>query len=564
MPQDAFTLKFLCEELNSIFADGKVNRITQPDNDQVNFTVYTGKKTHKLLLCVNPSTPRIGIIEEEKESPLTAPNFCMLLRKHLLSATIKKISLVGFDRIVKIDLIPSNEFFDVEPKTIFVELMGRYSNIILTENGKILGGNRGINVFDNGVRPLFVGKEYLFPPVGDKKVPSDKTLIEYFNAFNGDNLADYICKGVQGLALSTAQEMVSAFYKNSENQNDFANSLFKFINRFIDDTKASPTVFLEGDMPKDICVFPYDIKGEKLSFDSLWQAEEFYFSKRENLRIFTSKKSRIENLVSALVKKAKKKLSMLKSREKEALLSQDNKIKGELILSNIYAIKQGQSECSVYNYYDNREVVIGLDQNLSPSKNAEAYFKKYNKQKRTLEMLKPQLEQIENDLSYYQSVLDEVAIAETISDLRYIANELEEVGIIKVQKTNKKPKKETPFREYLVQGYKVKVGRNNAENDKLTFSAKGLDVWLHVKDYHSSHLIVESNGKEVPNDVIKISAEICAYYSKCRNGGKTEVVYTLKKHVKKPSKSKLGFCTYENFKSLTIIPNKHPELLKID
>ena len=165
MPQDAFTLKYLCQELNALFSGGKVNKITEPTNDELVFTIYTGKRTEKLLLDVNPSCPRIGVINQEKESPLTAPNFCMLMRKHLLSATLDSIELIGFDRIVKIEFTASAEFFDAVKKTVFVELMGRYSNIILTENGKILGGNRGINMFDNGVRPLIVGYPYVFPPV---------------------------------------------------------------------------------------------------------------------------------------------------------------------------------------------------------------------------------------------------------------------------------------------------------------------------------------------------------------------------------------------------------------
>ena len=172
MPQDAFTLRYLCAELNSVFAGGKVNRIIEPNNDELVLTVYTGKRTEKLLLNVNPAAPRIGILSEERDSPLTAPNFCMLMRKHLLSATLLSVELIGFDRIVKIDLLASGEFKDAVKKTLYVELMGRYSNIILTENGRILGGNRGINMFDNGVRPLFVGQPYVFPPVGDKKLPS--------------------------------------------------------------------------------------------------------------------------------------------------------------------------------------------------------------------------------------------------------------------------------------------------------------------------------------------------------------------------------------------------------
>ena len=207
MPQDAFTLRYLCQELNDVFKGGKVNKIIEPSGDELILTVYTGKKTEKFLLNVNPAAPRIGIINQDRESPLTAPNFCMLMRKHLLSATLLGIELIGFDRIVKIDFMASGEFFDAVKKTVYVELMGRYSNIILTENGKILGGNRGINMFDNGVRPLIVGKPYVFPPVNDKKLPNDNELKLIFDNCEKENIAETIIKNVQGVAQSIAVRM---------------------------------------------------------------------------------------------------------------------------------------------------------------------------------------------------------------------------------------------------------------------------------------------------------------------------------------------------------------------
>ncbi len=215
MPQDAFTLRYLCEELDAEFKGGKVNRIIQPAPEEVVFTVYTGTKTQRLYISVNPACPRIGIDNADRESPLTAPNFCMLLRKHLLSATVDGVSLVGFDRIVRIDFSASSEFFDAGKRTLFIELMGRYSNIILTENGKVSGGNRGVNFFDNGVRPLIVGRDYALPPSGDKKEPSDKSLIEYFARYQsgGEKLSDYLVKGVRGISSDTAAEAVSEYCK---------------------------------------------------------------------------------------------------------------------------------------------------------------------------------------------------------------------------------------------------------------------------------------------------------------------------------------------------------------
>ena len=566
MPQDAFTLKYLCSELNTVFSGGKINRITQPNNDELVFTIYTGKRTEKLLLNVNPSSPRIGVITEEKESPLTAPNFCMLMRKHLLSATLNSIELIGFDRIVKLEFTTSKEFSDAVNKTVFVELMGRYSNVILTENGKILGGNRGINMFDNGVRPLIVGCPYVFPPVGDKKLPTDVELVEYFQGFSGGNFPEYICKGVQGIALSTAEEIVNCFLKNGNavGGENFGIDFFEYLKEFLYKSKTNPCVTICDGVIKDVSVFPYElVQGDRLFFETLYQAEEYYFTQREKIKKFTNKKERLTSAVNSAIKKAKKRLVAITSKEKDALNAEENRIKGELLLSNIYRIKQGDKSVEVINYYDGTNMLISLDEYLSPSKNAEAYYKKYNKQKRTLNALVSQKEQAQAELDYLLSVVDEIAIAETIDELNYVSTELEQMGVLRAVQDNRRKKKiETLFNVYQINGFTVRAGRNNLENDKVTFGAKPHDLWLHAKDYHSTHVVIETCGKSVPEEVLKISAEICGYYSKGRDGGKIEIAYTEKKNVKRPSGSKPGFCTYENYKTIVVTPEKHTEKIK--
>lgn len=563
MPQDAYTLRYLCEELNLIFNDGKVNRITQPTNDQVVLTVYTGKRTEKLLLDVNPSAPRIGVIKVEKDSPLTAPNFCMLLRKHLLSATILGVQLVGFDRIVKIDFMSSGEFFDGTLKTLYVELMGRYSNIILTEGGKVLGGNRGINMFDDVVRPLIVGKDYVFPPVGQKKLPNDDNLIQVFDGCDLQKLPELITENVQGVAKSTAQEIADKLSKQVNDQNLDGKTIFEFMNGFLYSPNYKPCVLLDNGQVKDLLVYPYScFNGVFKEFDSLVLAEDYYFENKERLKTFNQKKERLNSLVNTALKKIKKKLTAIKSKQKDAEGCELNRIKGELILSNIYKIKQGDKECVLDNYYDGTTLKVELNEFISPSKNAEAYYKKYNKQKRTLVALAPQREQCESEQAYFESIVDEISLAENIDDLNFIEKELVNAGVVTAQKTGKpKKEQESEYRNYLFNDFVVKVGRNNIENDRLTFTAKGSDIWVHAKDYHSSHVVIVSNGRQVPQEVIVFCAEICAYYSKGREGGKVEIVYTEKRFVKKPSKAKAGFVTYDNFKSIMVEPNKHEQNL---
>ena len=574
MPQDAFTLKFLCEELNEIFSGGKINRITQPSNDELVFTVYTGKTTKKLLLDVNPSAPRISVIEKENPSPLTAPNFCMLMRKHLLNATIDSISLVGFDRIVKIDLTFTGEFSSPIKKVLYIELMGRYSNIILTQDDKILGGNRGINMFDDGVRPLIVGKVYKFPPNNDKKPPNDDSLIEYFDGFDDtfNKLPDYLIKGVQGIALSTAKEIVCAYVevKGDGKKENFGKDFFVFLNDFIENTQKRPCVVLSDNKVLDVCIRHYketDYGANAILkyFDSLTDAEEFYFDKKISDKLFTSKKERLISIINTAIKKAKKRLTAIKSKENDAKDGELNKIKGELLLANIYNLKDGQSSCILDNFYNGEKIEIELDEFKSISQNAQAYFKKYNKQKRTIEMLKPQREQAESELTYLESIFNLISIATDVEEVHIIANEMTEYGLIKDNSPKgKKQEKVVPFRNYDIFGVNVKVGRNNIENDKLLGVAKGEDIWLHAKDYHSSFVLIENNGKEVEDKVLIKSAEICAYYSGGREAGKVEIVYTKRRNVKKPPKSKPGYVIYEKFKSVMVNAQKHSEFIKSD
>lgn len=566
MPQDAFTLRYLALELNNIFEGSKINRIVAPSNDEVVFTAYNGKRTYKLLIDVNPSCPRIGVVDEEKPSPLTAPNFCMLLRKHLLSATLDNISIVGFDRIIRIDFTSSSEFFDGVKKTLFIELMGRYSNIILTENGNVLGGNRGINMFDDGVRPLFVGSPYVFPPNNGKLLPSDSALIESFSKTLYKELPEFICKNVQGIALSTAEKCVKDYTDRfSLKGEDICNGkeFFVFFNEFLFNSKINPVVVKRNGEIFDVCVFKYNESDDIIAFENLFSAENYYFTEKGKLKEFLDKKSRALSSVNSAIKKAKRRLSQINGRISESEDLEKNKLFGELLIANLYKFKDRAKSVSVENYYDNNNIIeIPLDENLSVKDNAEKYYKKYNKQKRSLTLLEPQKNMAKEDVEYFESLLSLINLSENTLDIDCVISELEENGILKVRNVKvKKQNVEKPYRLYNIDGFKVKVGRNNIENDKLTFSSNKENLWIHAKDYHSTHIIIEVENKKVPDSVIITACEICAFYSKGRNAGKVEIVVTEKKNVKKPPKSKLGFVTYTNFVSYVVKPEKHQNLL---
>ena len=559
MPQDAYTLRYLCEELDQNLSGGRINRITQPNVDVTVFTVYTEKGVKKLLLDTDPAAPRIGITANEPQADDgTVPNnFCMLLRKHLISATIDKISIVGFDRIVRIDLTPTSQFFDAPPKVLYAELMGRYSNVILTENGKVMGANRGVNFFDNNVRPLITGLDYRFPPMGNKKEPSDDGLKEIFVTEN-DVTAENISANVSGIAVSTAEEIVRGFLASGRRISEFT----EYLKDFIYNTRKRPCVTREKGEIKDVFVFPYGAAaGEKQYFESLSLAEELYFDEKKTAKKLKEMRTGLNSLLNSALKKADKRLAVIAARIKDAAGAEEDRIKGELILANIYRLKGGEEKAVFDNYYDGGKTEIVLDKKLSPAKNAENYYKKYNKKKRAEQMLTPQKERAEEEIAYIKSVIAEVRFSDDAEDLKSVRRELAGYGLIKTpqQKGKKAVKDLKAPRIYELCGFLVRAGRNNTENDEVTFSAKPKDIWLHAKEGHSSHVVIETNGKKVPDAAIRAAAEVCAYYSDGRDSGKTEIAYCEKKNVKKPKGAKPGFCIYSGFKSITVTPDAHAD-----
>lgn len=553
MPQDAYTLKFTAKELNNLLSGGKVNKITQPDGNEVYLNIYANRKNYRLVVSASVSSARVCTSNDERENPLNALNFCMLLRKHLLGATISKVELDGFDRVIKITFLSTGDFYDVEEKILYAEIMGKYSNIILTANGKILGALKTAGIEEASLRPLLTGMAYVQPPAQDKLSPFSPELEVVLKNFNGYDKGTFLFENVKGLSKQTADEIAYLY----------PNNLFFGLNEFLNDDKITPCVgFCNG---KIIDYFTREYKSLSLEykkFSSIIQAEEYYFDYKEKLKRFNEVKNRLIECVKKEEKKFTKRLKIILEKQLDAKDLEKDKIKGELIISYIYKIKKGDKSVTVDNYYDGEKITITLDENLSPQDNAQKYFKRYNKQKRTLIAVAPQKQEVENELEYVKALYGEIERAENIDDLIFIEEELKNQGYIKKQENKKKKIENKKYLIYEVDGFTIKVGRNNVENDELTFSARGKDLWLHTKTYHSSHIIIESLGKSIPEKVILVASEICAYYSGGRNGTKIDVDYAEKKYVKKPKGAKPGFVIYTDYKTLTVNPIKHEEFLK--
>ena len=310
-----------------------------------------------------------------------------------------------------------------------------------------------------------------------------------------------------------------------------------------------------------LAIFAFPVLGGEKA-PSLCKAEDEFYTYRERKKGFEDKRRKLESAIRGLKKKQAKRVQDTFERLREAENAEENKIKGELLTANLYRLEKGEKECTLENWYepDCPSITIRLDESLSPQKNAQRYFKAYNKQKRAKEILTPMLETERREMEYVESVASSISLAESAQDLKEIETELIGLGLIRPPKEKiggKRKEIETPFREYDFDGFRVLAGRNNLQNDRLVRAAAGTDIWLHTQKYHSSHVVIERNGREIPDEVLLKAAEVCAYYSDGRDGDKIPVDYCERRFVKKPSKSKAGFVIYTDYKTLLVKPNSH-------
>ncbi len=560
MPQDSFHIKRLALELHSALVGGKINRISQVSKDELTFIVYTGKGTTKLIISTNATGARVCVSATEKEPLAVAPNFCMLLRKHLQNAEILSVQQHETERIIQIKLHCTTDFSQSE-RTLVCELMGKYSNVVLVENGVVLGALKTTALMDDNHRVLLAGARYLYPAPQDKISPiNGAEMQKLFNAFaqvhsegyDSETLSKFVFENVAGFAFSTARELV----KKAEKAGVPLSALGDFIADKFATEPCCPCLQQSDGVPTDF--FAFLVEGGK-GTDSLMQAEDEYYTYKETKKSFEDKRRKLESAVNGLRKKAQKRLQETLERLQEAEKAEENRIKGELLTANLYRIERGAKCAELENWYDENfgKVKIALDPTLSPAQNAQRYFKTYNKQKRAKEILLPMRKRDEAEISYAESVSFAIRRAESGEDIKEIETELIEAGLMRApaKKINaKKVQTEIPFREFEYGGFTMYVGRNNIQNDRLVRSASAEDIWLHAQKYHSSHVIIKTENKDVPDGVLLFAAELCAYYSEGKEADKIPVDYCKRKYVKKPSKSKAGFVVYTDYKTLLVQP----------
>ena len=557
MPQDAFTLRHIARELDSLLAGGKVNKIIQPSRDEVDILLYAGGKTRKLVLNTHASFARAIVSDTVRAAPDVAPNFCMLLRKHLSGATLTCVRQEGFERILSFTFDCTGEFSRAR-RVLFAEIMGKYSNLVLTEEGVITGALKVSSLQENFKRALFPGVRYLPPEPQDKANPADRAALEKrLSAYNGGDLADFLFCNLSGLAAPTCRLLADQVEGVRDGRIEDLSAAAESICRFIFSDEVRPAIERVNGTAKD---FHARFEGGEPK-ESVLAAADAYYTERESARDLSEKKRKLEAVLLSRRKKEEKKLALLLERELGCADMEKNRVFGELITANIFALRKGMEGCELTDYYDPecRTVRIALDKTLTPAQNAQKYYKKYNKQKRTLAAVLPQKEEAQAELDYTLSMLAALSRAENMLDLQGAEEELRAAGALPPEKKGKKTAPALPFRTFRFGEFSVFSGRNNVQNDRLLREAAPADLWLHTQKYHSTHVLIRTEGRKVPDDVLLAAAEVCACFSDAKEGNKVPVDYCERRFVKKPPKAKAGFVVYTDFKTVLADPKRHKD-----
>ncbi len=567
MAFDGIFANNIVAELNTCLIGGKINKIYEPNKNEIILGIYAGSVNYALNICIASDSYRINLTTHSKQNPLNAPGFCMLLRKHLMGAKIKAIYTKGLERIVYIDLECYNELNDLIEKTLIIELMGRHSNVILTtSSGTIIDSLRHLSVEENSTRDIMPARPYSEPENDKTDFESIKTFDEFYKLLSSAKKLD---TGISNTFIGISKLYVQYIIQKLEITNELSTENLKNVYNFLREAvkEAHLGNMLAVNYQSDFSL-EFDDEDKKDFLQANFFTDDFYYEK-ETYTLFSNYRNNLLKLVSHTLSKISKKLVNINSKLEECKNMDTYKLYGELLTANMYKYPEyTDNTVSVENYNDNNSiVVIPVDKNKTPSYNVKSYFKKYNKLKNALIIINNQKKETEAEIDYLESIIYEIDAAKTISDIDEIYAEIQEnplfeksrlksnTKVTKSKKTNKKLDKTYIPIEYKIEDYTLLVGKNNIQNDYITLKvAKSHDVWFHTKEIHGSHAILQTNGKEPSIDVLIRCAQIAAYYSKAKMSSNVPVDYTFAKYVKKPSGAKPGFVIYTHNKTINVTP----------
>ncbi len=565
MAFDGITTKMVVNELNDNVINSRVEKIYIPNNNELWIYLHTqNRKNVKLLISVDANNCRFHLSNESRNNPEKAPQFCMVLRKHLIGAKLISIAQIGLDRIVNFTFETIDDFGDVVKKTLVVELMGKYSNIILIRNEKIVDSIRHVDITMSSVREVLPSKKYIVPSSLGKynflninedefiNVVSESALKSEFENISLINLLSNLFIGFsKGFvqAVCNLLSIQSEFSKENITA-ELLHTLYTKINEIISEIELNKIFLNANETGKDYSIVECNNSQNDFAISKF--LDEFYSSK-ENASLLKSAKQNLKRDINANISKITKKLALaLKTLEDEPNLEKYKQY-GEIISSNIYKMQIGMDALVTENFYNNNEQIsIPLQKNLTPSRNAQNYFKKYNKLKGSISHAKEYKKSYEEELDYLNSVLFEIDEATSIFELDEIHEEIISAGYSKKisKKGKKKDEPSTPL-SYEFNGIKILVGRNNTQNDRLTLKmARKNYIWLHTKNIHGSHVIIEAEN--IDDETLYYAATLAKEHSNGKNSSKVEVDYTLVKYVHKEIGAKPGMVVYTDYKTVIV------------
>lgn len=570
MALDGITIACLTNELQNKLVSGRITKIAQPENDELLLTIKIFSEQIRLTISADASLPIMYLTNENKVSPLTAPNFCMILRKHLNNAKILNISQPGLERIINFELEHYNEMGDLCRKYLIIELMGKHSNIIFTDSEyKIIDSIKRIPANVSSVREVLPGRIYFIPDTTGKINPLECSYEDFNNIISSKPvaIAKAILASFTGISPLVAEEIsynakIDSNHPANTLDNNQLNKLYLSLSNVMNITKNKnyePNIIYRNDIPVEFNSFPLNIYSDSTPklYNSISDTiSDFYKEKSAHTRI-KQKSVDLRKIVTSTLEKDYKKYEIQKKQIEDTKKKDKFKVYGELITTYGYQLGESEKSLTCTNYYTNEEITIPLDPLMSPMDNAKKYFEKYNKLKRTAIALESIILETEQEIKHLESIANAMDIASSEDDLKEIKEEMILAGYIKRKSKDKKSKYVSKPLHYISSdGFHMYVGKNNLQNEEITFKlANGGDWWFHSKTFPGSHVIVKCEGKELPDQTFEEAAKLAAFYSKGKEQEKVEIDYIERKHVKKVAGAKPGFVIYHTNYSMAIEPN---------
>jgi predicted ribosome quality control (RQC) complex YloA/Tae2 family protein len=561
MSFDGIFTYIMTQELKETIESGRITKIHQPFKHELVLQIRSRGQNYKLLLSAHPTYARVHLTNEAYDNPVEPPMFCMLLRKHLEGSIIETVRQVDLDRIIIIEAKGRNEIGDLSVKQLIIEIMGRHSNIILVDKktNTIIDSIKHLPPSVNRHRTVLPGYEYIAPPSHGKINPllvNEETILKKLD-FNSGKLAEQLVQHFSGISPLFAKEAV--FRAGIANRATLPKSFIAMVED-VKQGRIMPQIYYH-DTKETFYVLPLThLQGETKTFSTLSEMlDRFYFGKAERDRV-KQQANDLERFIVNEKTKNEKKLKKLEQTLKDAEKAEQYRLYGELLTANLYAVKRGDKQVEVINYYDENgsTVTIPLDPQKSPSENAQSYFQKYQKAKNSVHIVQEQIERTRQEVDYFERLLQQMESASP-KDVEEIREELIEEGYLRARQSKQAKKQKQgkiELERYVSSdGTEILVGKNNKQNDYLTNKLAHKDeIWLHTKDIPGSHVVIRS--KNPSKQTILEAANLAAYFSKAKHSSSVPVDYTQIRYVKKPSGAKPGYVIYENQQTVYVTPNE--------